>query len=270
MTVIIPSRNYARFIGEAIVSCLLQGEAIQEVLIADGNSTDDTLEVVLKLSVLDPRVRVVSENDTGQSNALNIALAHVETEYVMWLNADEYLLPNAVEDLLRAMTSSEDCVYGNAIFVDENSNFIRYHAQHSFNRYILKHYGPYIQSCTVLFRTNRLKNISETPWDESLCRLMDLDLFGKLEKSGAQFKYIKKPVAAFRIHPMQVTSADPLGLRFKERENIGLTLSGYSTHRAHFVTAKIMHRFLKLFNGSVVSQWKMSQENKSSLKVKSK
>lgn len=254
VSVVIPNRNYARFLQECVTSCLIQGEIVSEVLIADGGSSDDSLEVISKLCAIDSRVRLVSTSDSGQSDALNIAFSKVTSEYVVWLNSDEILLPGMLPYLLAQIRQDTDCVFGDAVFIDEESRCLKLHTQHRVSRFVLTHYGPHIQSCTAIFRVDSIAALDQPPWDKRLERLMDLDLYLRLLESGARFQYVSRPVAGFRIHSEQVTASDLFGRRELEREVIATKSSNLATSLLKFEVARQLHRFLKVFNGGYIRQ----------------
>src|SRR3990172_8725436 len=93
MTIVTPSLNQGRFIEETIRSVLTQGYANLEYIIADGGSTDNTIEVLRKYS---DRVLWYSKKDAGQTNAINNALRMASGEIIGYLNADDLLLPDSL------------------------------------------------------------------------------------------------------------------------------------------------------------------------------
>jgi len=80
-----PCLNGARYIGEAIDSVLAQGYSNAEHIVADGGSTDGTLEILSRYSHL----KVLSSADQGMYDALNRALAEAQGEIIGMLNSDD-------------------------------------------------------------------------------------------------------------------------------------------------------------------------------------
>lgn len=103
ISLIIATRNAARFLPEALASVApsLKDEAVVEILVADGGSSDATLEI----AAADHRVQVVSNADTGIYDGMNRALASAKGEYVLFLNSDDILLPGAVVGAIRELDS---------------------------------------------------------------------------------------------------------------------------------------------------------------------
>jgi hypothetical protein len=128
LSVLTPSFQYGRFLGDALASVLEQNGLEVEDIVQDGGSTDGTVEL---LRAAPPGVRWVSEPDGGQSDALNRAFARARGEWVAWLNADEFYLPGGLARLLdAAKETGADVVYGDCVFVDEQGRVLRLVPQH--------------------------------------------------------------------------------------------------------------------------------------------
>jgi glycosyltransferase involved in cell wall biosynthesis len=96
-SIITPSWNQGQWLEGNIASVLAQGASDFEHIIFDNCSTDDTPAVLARHPHLIARI----ERDTGQSNALNKALALARGEIICWLNADDQYLPGAF-DIVRS------------------------------------------------------------------------------------------------------------------------------------------------------------------------
>ncbi len=97
LSVIIPNRNYARFIADAIASVAYQDYSPIELVIVDDASTDDSLKVIdACLEATDglERTEVVAvESNVGKLGAINRVLDKITGEYCIILDSDDYLLP---------------------------------------------------------------------------------------------------------------------------------------------------------------------------------
>ena len=80
--------NAGPFLQEAVQSVLAQKECL-ELLVADGGSTDGSLQVLEELAAVDPRLRIVSRSDRGPAEAINLALRAARGTLIAWLNADD-------------------------------------------------------------------------------------------------------------------------------------------------------------------------------------
>jgi glycosyltransferase involved in cell wall biosynthesis len=114
VSVIVPTYNYGRFIGETLDSLRAQTYAAWECVVVDDGSTDDTGEVVARVSAADPRVRYLRQPNQRQAVAKNTGLADARGRYVQFLDADDLIEPRKLErqvEFLEA-TPAADIVYG--------------------------------------------------------------------------------------------------------------------------------------------------------------
>src|SRR5215207_9122886 len=93
VSIVVNNYNYARFLGEAIDSALAQTHPDTEVVVVDDGSTDHSREVIAGYG---DRVVPVSKENGGQASAFNAALPVTRGEVVLFLDADDQLLPTAV------------------------------------------------------------------------------------------------------------------------------------------------------------------------------
>ena len=251
VSVLTPSFNYGRFIEDAILSVLHQTDVSVQHVVQDGGSLDETVEVLTRF---DGRIDWSSNSDAGQSDALNKALSRASGRWIAWLNADEFYLPGGLASLVRrGDRSGADVVYGESVFVDEGGRIERLLAPYRFSPRALRTYGPYISSCSVIIRRSAL---GEDPWDVSIRRVMDWDLYMRLLQRGANFKHVLYPVGAFRLHPAQVTSSSWEEWE-QEDASVGIRhgRSADSSERwRSFKKGRLLHRGHKLFGGSYVRE----------------
>ena len=93
ISVITPSYNQGQFIRQTVESVLNQHYPAVEYLILDGLSTDNTVDV---LRPYESGLTLISEADTGQTNAINKGLRQTTGDIVCWLNSDDYFLPGTL------------------------------------------------------------------------------------------------------------------------------------------------------------------------------
>lgn len=90
--VVIPCYAQEHYLGEAIESVLAQSHPVDEILVVDDGSPGDTAAVVRRFD----GVRVVRQANAGISEARNTGLRESRSRYLIFLDADDRLLPNAV------------------------------------------------------------------------------------------------------------------------------------------------------------------------------
>lgn len=99
VTVVISCFNYGRYVPEAVDSALSQDGGPARVIVVDDGSTEP--ETVQALDAIErrPGVEVIRQANAGASAARNTGLRRAQTPYVMVLDADDLITPNAVETL---------------------------------------------------------------------------------------------------------------------------------------------------------------------------
>src|SRR5215210_6468575 len=97
VSVVVPTYNYGRFIGETLDSLRAQTYDEWECVVVDDGSTDDTEGVVARVSAADARVRYVRQANQRQAVAKNTGLAESCGRYVQFLDADDLLEPRKFE-----------------------------------------------------------------------------------------------------------------------------------------------------------------------------
>ncbi len=97
VTVIIPCLNHAQFVGAAIESVLTQTYADCAVIVVDDGSTDDSLSVIQRHCEQAPnRVSLIKQPRHGFSKARDAGIAQATGEWVVILDAEDTLLPEAI------------------------------------------------------------------------------------------------------------------------------------------------------------------------------
>jgi glycosyltransferase involved in cell wall biosynthesis len=109
VSVVIPCYNQAHFLSEAIESVLSQSYPRFEIVVVDDGSTDNTSEVAS--SYPPEKVRLVRQENRGLSAARNAGLAESKGEYVVFLDADDRLLPDALEVGVRELEAHPQCAF---------------------------------------------------------------------------------------------------------------------------------------------------------------
>jgi len=116
--VVIPARNAAAFVAEAVESALAQRELAPEIVVVDDGSEDATRARVERFR--ERGVRLLSEPPRGAPEARNRGLAEAAGDYVLFLDADDRLPPGALARLAAALSARPEAVlaYGEARNVD--------------------------------------------------------------------------------------------------------------------------------------------------------
>ena len=121
ISVVMPTRNRARLLPEAIATVLAQGHAHWELLVIDDVSEDDTQAVLAGYD--DPRIRVLrSDGGPGASIARNAALEHARGEVVAYLDDDNLMAPGWLRAVAKAFDEDPglQLAYGARVREDED------------------------------------------------------------------------------------------------------------------------------------------------------
>ena len=107
VTIIVPGRDIATFAPAAIASLRGQTESRWRALLIDDGSHDDTGAVFADAAARDPRFEVLRHDEArGLGAARNIALDRLDTPFVGFLDADDELVPRAIETWLATLDES--------------------------------------------------------------------------------------------------------------------------------------------------------------------
>lgn len=123
VSVVIPAKNVAAYVGETLASALAQSE-VSEVIVVDDGSNDDTAEIVH--AIRDPRLRLMSNDSAGVSAARNLGARQANGAWLLFLDADDRLRPGAVAALLAAARGAPRAVlvYGDYNTIDSEGRQI--------------------------------------------------------------------------------------------------------------------------------------------------
>ena len=247
ISIIIPTHNSAQFIHETFNSILKQKINI-DIFIADGNSKDNTLEIINEYKKY-LNIKVISKSDKGQSDGINKALSYVKTPYFLWLNSDDIILPSMISDFL--------------IFIKDNKrkNFLYISADNfDFNRCkIFKYNFGSVQRELFIKNGIWIGPFPALVWDtelfkslgglrEDLHYSMDYELvqrFTKLNKNKTINLHINKVLGGFRKHNMGKTTSLKMQKEFQKEQFYLEKEYGISNLKKRFL--KYIYKVLNLF-----------------------
>lgn len=177
ISVILPTRNRARRVVDAVQSVAGQTYSRWELLIVDDGSTDDTA-AVLQPTLSDPRIRLLQSGGRGVCEARNCGLHAASGDFIAYLDSDNVWTPRYLELMLITLIESQaDCAYAVLKSVHIKPNFYR---QSPFDYAKLK-----VQNYIDLnvFVHTRKAVARSGPFDSSLKRMVDWDLILRIAKS---------------------------------------------------------------------------------------
>jgi len=116
LSIVIPTYNVEKYIEKTIKSLLAQTENEFEIIIVDDGSTDDTLKVleaVLKENDLTKKdvlenIKLVKKDNGGVSSARNVGIEVASGKYIMFLDGDDYVAKDLVENIYENIKNREN------------------------------------------------------------------------------------------------------------------------------------------------------------------
>ena len=120
VTVIIPIYNVEKYVRQAIESAINQTYQNIEIILVDDGSTDSSRTICDEYKLKDNRIKVVHKKNGGLSDARNAGLENSTGEYLMFLDSDDFLEIDAVENMYKEISQKDaDYVIGNYINATE-------------------------------------------------------------------------------------------------------------------------------------------------------
>ena len=197
VSIITPSFNQARYIEATIQSVLMQDYPNIEYIIVDGGSQDGTVDVIKKY---EGRIAWwVSEQDKGQTDAINKGFARAQGQILAWLNSDDTYEPGAISAAVRYLQEHPEVgmVYGDCNFINEDGYVIGKFGSAQTDYRLLRQGYAHIPQQTMFFRADLWKQVG--PLDPSFYFAMDYDLWTRLA-TRTELKYVPQTWANFRLH----------------------------------------------------------------------
>lgn len=221
LSIVVANYNYGRFLDEAIQSVLSQSCQDFEIIIIDGGSTDNSVEIIQKYTgglssgvqrgdpsiaglhlTPTPLTYWVSEPDKGQSDAFNKGFAKARGRFLTWLNADDVILPGTIEKLKAAAEKHPACEWfaGGVLQLDPDLKIFKCGRVRPMSAYraqcgVVNVCGP-----SSFFTKSLYERAGKI--DERFQYTMDTDLWLRFAlRAGACYRMIALYAWGMRLHP---------------------------------------------------------------------
>jgi hypothetical protein len=206
VSVVMPVRDVAPFVDEAISSILRQTLDDLELVIVDDGSTDGTVELIREHARRDFRIRVHEQQQLGLVAALNAGCSLASADVLARMDGDDFAEPRRLSEQLVVLADDPDTVLvGSAVtLVDERGrpfSTTRYPTDPEEIRHELL-----VRNCfahpTVVFRRAAFE--SAGMYRNTFPHAEDYDLWLRLSDQG-RLRNLSEPLVRYRIHAGQVT-----------------------------------------------------------------
>lgn len=200
ISVAIVCLDAGKHLAQALESVLAQSAEACELVVIDGGSTDDTLEILRRYEThFSGRMRWVSEPDAGLYDAMNKALALVRGEYTVYLGADDRLVDGALDVVRRVIVADPrhpDIICGATRVVSERGGDSWTEGPESVVRRQLPQKAP-SRHQSIYVRTDALRAVGGFRTRFSIAA--DYDLYLRLCASGLAEVLIDDVLSEFRL-----------------------------------------------------------------------
>ncbi|MGH1392433.1 MAG: glycosyltransferase family 2 protein [Trichormus sp.] len=201
VSIIIPCFNAEKWLAEAIDSCLQQTYSHLEIIVIDDGSTDNSLEIIKSYG---DKIIWRSYPNKGGNYARNRGFDLSQGEYIQYLDADDYILPEKIEQQVNCLEATgADVVYSDwrhqhhlsdgSIFLDKIEIS---EAKTDILAALLANW--WVALASLMYKRSAVQKIGG--WDENLAAAQDRDFFLSVVMNGAKVAYQPGCYAIYRRH----------------------------------------------------------------------
>lgn len=136
ITVIVPVYNVEKYLRRCLDSIIRQTYQNLEILCIDDGSIDNSGEICEQYVARDARIKVIHQENQGLSTARNKGLDTATGEYIAFVDSDDYIAADVLEQLYQSAVSSDaTCVICGYNCVDSNGSILSTYSVHSVQQY---------------------------------------------------------------------------------------------------------------------------------------
>ena len=233
VSIIVPCFNQAAYLPKAIRSIQAQSLKNWECIIVDDGSTDNTAEVAANIALKDNRIRLIQQLNSGSASARDKGLKEAKGEFIQFLDADDMIAPEKLENLVA--------------FMEQNGLDISYTAFCSENLQG-QQTKPQVHALSLCKILTKWGLGASTPIHAFLYRMDFIRQHGLQFQSACRVREDWKwHIACFMAKPKQVALPDYCGAVYYQNDE-GKTGSYVKIQEGNFVFMTYMARQLKGMN----------------------
>jgi glycosyltransferase involved in cell wall biosynthesis len=198
ISVVVPSYNQGQFLGETLKSVANQHYLNLELIVMDGGSTDNSVDIIRKYE--DLITYWVSEPDKGQTDALIRGFERATGDIYAWLNTDDVWSDRTLKDAANYFQThpQTDAVFGDCLWIDEGGRFLARRKELPFIRFMFLYCANNVISPSMFWRSEIYKRVGGL--DPSFDMAMDGDLWIRFHDAGARIDHVNQVWSSMRYH----------------------------------------------------------------------
>jgi glycosyltransferase involved in cell wall biosynthesis len=198
VAVVIPAFNEV-MTAEATIKPFLDLQNVSQVVFVDNNSNDGTLQVVLDIQKMNPKLIVIKELKQGKGFAIRKAFQTIDADFYVMVDADSTYSPNDFQRMLdAAMNENVDLVVGNRlannVYASQNSRPFHNFGNHLIKGIINKLYGATLEDILSGYRVMSKRFVEGFP---ILSRGFELETEITLHALDRGYSILEIPVSYF-------------------------------------------------------------------------
>lgn len=239
ISIVLPVYNGARFLAEALASCLGQSCRDLEVIVVDDGSSDNTLAIAEAAAHEDERVKIVRHPaNKGLPAALNSGFAVAQGAYFTWTSDDNLFKPHALERMAAFLQEQPavDIVFCDADVIDENGCVTRTVVTGPWEDLPI---GDYLGAC-FLYR----REVDERAggYDEGQFCVEDYAFWLSAYNAGCRFAHLAENLYQYREHGRSLSATRQKTVL---RKTLNLIMENNAAHAAKIPDDILMRSYLR-------------------------
>lgn len=206
ISVVVPVYNRELTIERCINSILKQTIPVEEVVIVDDGSSDNTLNIIKAINC--NKIKVIEQNHRGAQAARNLGILNSTGDYIAFLDSDDEWLPNCIETYYKYMNDDFDKVlYADCYILNETNRQKRRWRLPDANGNVYKQLliNPFPMFQGLLVSKKSLLQIGLL--DENVVAFQEWDTSISLSMNN-EFVHIKEPLFIYHLHEGTTISKD--------------------------------------------------------------
>ncbi len=206
--------NQARFLRDSLAGLLAQDHRPYDVVLVDDGSSDASVAALHRaaeqLSREVPTTVIAEGENRGLPARMNEVTERAAGDWVVWVAADDSLLPRGLSHLMSGATRDVDVVFADLAVMDEHGRSKGYRRPgQTWQRYaarqfldpgdpaaLIMRFNNFVSGCAPAIRTTALRAAGGY---RPGIRIEDLDMWLELAGRGSKFRYIPEAVARYRV-----------------------------------------------------------------------